>query len=94
LDQGDSRLLRELESACRRYGVPTTFCSGNCTNWDLDWLVEAVETQEGNRWKLAEMLRELICTRTREEHTTDARLRREQRIRERRHSHRIDLLRF
>jgi hypothetical protein len=87
-------MLRELESACRRYGVPTMFCSGSCTNWDLDWLVEAVETQERNPWKLAEMLRELICTRTREEPTTDAQLRRKQRIREQRHNHCIDLLRF
>jgi hypothetical protein len=60
----------------------------------LDWLVEAVETQERNPWKIAEMLRELICTRTREEPTTDTRLRREQRMRELRHNHRIDLLKF
>src|ERR1700741_4963865 len=86
------RMYQDFESACRRYGV-LTFRSGN-SNWDLDWLLEAVETQEGNPWKVAEMLAELIGTRTREEPTTDARLRREQRMREQSHNHRIDLLRF
>jgi hypothetical protein len=83
---------QDFESACRRYGVPTMRHSG--ANWDLDWLVEVVEVRERNPWKVAELLREHICARTREEPTTDARLRREQIMRERRNNHRIDLLRF